>query len=298
MSFSGGRLRFWVLFVIIFQMFSCPFIGKIYDCFPFFNELEILEIRLNELYDVVDKFVLVEMEETHQGKEKPFYFNENKYLFEKFLDKIIHVQISGRLSTSDSWVREGFQRNQIIRGLIDCKDEDIILISDVDEIVSADAIPRIRELLKSHWLVRCHQRFFRLFLNVESRSWNPWTGTFAVRFRDLKKRNIDRLRKSYSHNMPPPSLPCYELYDAGWHFSSLGGLERFCQKLEAYAHVEINTPDCKSQTYMEQLIHEECKMSEIDSSFPSYILKNLDVYQSKGFVYEGPEKLMKNSKFL
>ena len=63
----------------------------IYDCFPFFNELDLLEIRLNELSGVVDRFVLSEAELTHNGDRKPLYFNEHKDRFAKFADKIIHI---------------------------------------------------------------------------------------------------------------------------------------------------------------------------------------------------------------
>ena len=66
----------------------------IYDCFTFFNELDLLEIRLNYLNEIVDKFVLVEMAKTHSNKDKPFYFEENKKRYEKFLDKIIHIKVS------------------------------------------------------------------------------------------------------------------------------------------------------------------------------------------------------------
>ena len=65
----------------------------IYDCFMFFNELDVLEIRLNELYHAVDKFILVEATKTHAGKDKTLFFNENKQKFSKFLDKIQHIII-------------------------------------------------------------------------------------------------------------------------------------------------------------------------------------------------------------
>ena len=66
---------------------------KVYDCVLFFNEPELLEIRLNELYDSVDKFVIVETIENFQGKLKPLYFEENRHLFKKFEDKIIHIAL-------------------------------------------------------------------------------------------------------------------------------------------------------------------------------------------------------------
>ena len=66
---------------------------KIYDGFIFFNELDLLDIRLNTMYDVVDYFILVESSVTHQGTPKPYIFEENKERFSKYLDKIIHIKI-------------------------------------------------------------------------------------------------------------------------------------------------------------------------------------------------------------
>ena len=90
---------------------------KIYDCFTFFNELDILDIRLQELYDTVDHFVLVEANQSHSGKPKEYIFENNKDRFEKYLDKIIHIKIDDFPDTKDSWVREKFQRYCINRGL-------------------------------------------------------------------------------------------------------------------------------------------------------------------------------------
>ena len=111
----------------------------IYDCFTFFNELEILKIRLNEMYDAVDYFVLVESEETFRGAPKPLFFYENKNAFTRYKDKIIHIIVKGKFETGSPWAREAFQRNQIMRGLENCKKNDIILISDVDEIAAIPA---------------------------------------------------------------------------------------------------------------------------------------------------------------
>src|SRR3954464_1583382 len=98
----------------------------IYDCFTFFNELDLLEIRLNELDPVVDKFVLVEATKTHQGKDKPLYFLENKARYEKFLAKIIHVVVNEYpdYEGKSAWLLEHHQRNMIIEGLKECKSGD------------------------------------------------------------------------------------------------------------------------------------------------------------------------------
>ena len=113
----------------------------IYDCFSFFNELDLLEIRLNVLKDVVDKFVLVEAGETHSGKTKPLYFKENESRFAAFRDRIIYVCIERfpDVCTTD-WARENYQRNAIADGLKGAKDDDVVLVSDLDEIPRPEKI--------------------------------------------------------------------------------------------------------------------------------------------------------------
>ena len=106
----------------------------IYDCFTFFNELDLLEIRLNVLNDVVDRFVLVEAGQTHTGKPKRLLYEENKLRYSKFADKIIHVRIDSFPSGHDAWWNENYQRNAIMQGLKCAKDDDIVMISDLDEI--------------------------------------------------------------------------------------------------------------------------------------------------------------------
>src|ERR1700722_9865012 len=115
----------------------------IYDCFTFFNELELLELRLHELAGVVDKFVLVEATETHTNKPKPLYYQENRARFSAFHDKIIHVTHAKMLKSSDTWIPETFQRNCIGRGLKDCRPDDFVLVSDLDEIPRADVVKRL-----------------------------------------------------------------------------------------------------------------------------------------------------------
>ena len=107
---------------------------KVYDCFPFFNELDVLEIRLQELWDVVDIFVLAESNMSHSGKPKEYIFENNKERFAKYLSKIRRVAVEDMPETKDSWVREKYQRWSLIKGLTDVAPEDIIITSDLDEI--------------------------------------------------------------------------------------------------------------------------------------------------------------------
>ena len=142
---------------------------KIFDCFKFFNELELLELRLMELYDTVDYFVLVEANKTHTGKLKNYIFEENKNNFEKFLDKIIHIKVDDMppYSQSDIWTAENFQRNCIMRGLVDyAENGDKVIISDIDEIPSVDIIKA--NINNPNW-VTFRQKLFYYYVNCEQK---------------------------------------------------------------------------------------------------------------------------------
>ena len=105
---------------------------KIFDCFTFNDELEILDIRLNTLNKFVDKFIIVESKTNHQGNEKKVNFNINQ--FKKFKDKINYFLIDKIPSYYSSWEIESYQRNYISNGLNSCEENDVIIISDIDEI--------------------------------------------------------------------------------------------------------------------------------------------------------------------
>ena len=111
---------------------------KIYDCFQFFNEENVLDLRLNVLNEFVDFFVLVESTTDHQWKDKKLIFDSEK--FKKFKKKIIHIVVEDTLDTikkahiAQNSLVERHQRYSIMRGLKNCQDNDLIIISDVDEI--------------------------------------------------------------------------------------------------------------------------------------------------------------------
>src|SRR3954464_8678539 len=109
----------------------------VYDCFTFFNELDVLEIRLHVLADVVDRFVLVEARQTHQRRAKPLYYAENRDRFASFADGMEHVVVEEfPEEAAGTWGLDGWQRNAIRRGIAEVEIGDTILISD------AEAIPR------------------------------------------------------------------------------------------------------------------------------------------------------------
>ena len=115
----------------------------IYDCFSYWDEDLLLDLRFNILNKDVDFFVVVEGNKTWQNNSKNLRFDINK--FEKFRDKIIYIPVTDMPGGTDPYLRENFQRNAISRGLEKCKDDDLIIISDLDEIPN---LSRLNTLIK------------------------------------------------------------------------------------------------------------------------------------------------------
>jgi beta-1,4-mannosyl-glycoprotein beta-1,4-N-acetylglucosaminyltransferase len=262
--------------------------NRIFDCFCFFNELDLLEIRLNELNDVVDVFVLVEAVWTHQKKEKPLYYEINKERFSRFHSKIRHVIVNEtpgffyNFRIPNSWDFERFQKDQIKTGLFDCAPDDIIMISDVDEIPHPGKIDMNRNLGRTGVF---QQRMYYYYLNClevepSDHSLNKWWyGTVMAPYRHFKTGNKLRVLREI-HKFRDNHI----IEDAGWHFSFLGGTEKIIQKLESFAHTEFNKNDIKDAHKIKNLIESgkdilgrniQFVYKDIDGSFPLYVRNNI-----------------------
>jgi hypothetical protein len=196
----------------------------IYDCFTFFNELDILELRLNILDPYVDRFLLVEAGETFSGRPKPFFYSENEKRFRKWRKKIIHIRLNMRVGTDDAFERAFIQKERIKSSLEGfARDDDVIYYGDVDEIWSPTAIPDEVSNLE--------QLNYGYYLN--QRSSERWVGTIVGRWGKVKKNTLAHWRATHT----------YEIKNGGWHFTNMGGIEQIIKKLEAYDHQENNTDD-------------------------------------------------------
>lgn len=202
----------------------------IYDCFTFFNELDMLEIRLSVLDPYVDKFVLCESFQTFSGKEKPLYYEDNKERFARWGHKIIHFVVNERNFT-DAFAAAGFQKDGIRRCLQRWhkpSSHDIIYFGDVDEIwkpqeITDDKVYNLRQLNYCYYL--------------NNRSSEEWVGTIVGRWGTVKTNTLNHWRAKHDNILD----------DGGWHFTNMGGAEQIRKKLESYDHQEFNTDDVKGQ---------------------------------------------------
>lgn len=273
----------------------------VYDMFPFFNELELLEIRLNELDSVVDVFVLAEARHTFQKKPKDLVFEKNKQRFTQFLPKIRHIVVDElpgffyKWRRPNAWDVSDFQKGQVVRGLADAKPGDHFIFSDVDEIPKAGAV---RSALGKSGIHVFEQRLYAYYLNNICTDYDThgvtcvaqynrdglayWRGSVMTDFSAFQKigRSIKKMR--LLHDLAEPKVNA--LRDAGWHFTSMGDVERIILKLESYEHSEANTDETKNRAAMHRRIREGAsifpdnksrhKLVALDDTFPAYLVQN------------------------
>jgi beta-1,4-mannosyl-glycoprotein beta-1,4-N-acetylglucosaminyltransferase len=271
----------------------------VYDCFLFFNELDLLEIRLNVLSEAVDKFVLVEADRTFANKEKPFYFEENKEKYKQFLGKIIHIKISEYPETKDAWDMEYYQRNQIARCFTQCSSDDVILISDLDEIPNPEIINNYKET--GSGICKLKQLHFDYYLNYqrcgENKYWYP--------------AKIARYKEIITNNYTPQEIRMERkiktIKNAGWHFSFLDGVEKIKYKIQSFAHQEWN-----NENYINDKIEYKIRMGLdlfdrknrrlipvkiTNKKYPQYIVNNKEKYAHLIFPYINQFIVIKNTLY-
>ncbi|WP_102867738.1 N-acetylglucosaminyltransferase [Pseudovibrio exalbescens] len=231
--------------------------GRVIDGFTFFNELDVLELRLGELYDVVDQFILVEATTTFTGQKKPLFFAENKARYAAFSEKITHVIVSDLPENVPSpWTREFMQRDAIARGLAEGDGADLILVSDVDEIPRPEALELAKADQRSqHGLTWFGTDIFRYRLNYKD-DVNDLTSCPRMiarrHFRGAQSLRSERALKSRSAPAAVERLMWHAAAarrygrwmnriirpSTSWHFSYLGDMDKVLTKVAAYSHTE------------------------------------------------------------
>jgi hypothetical protein len=272
---------------------------RVFDCFTFFNEADLLEIRLHELAEVVDFHVVVEATTTFAGRPRALELDLADPRWAPFRDRIVHVIVADMPSGCDAWRRERFQRDAILRGLDRpaadgqplCGPLDLVIVSDADEILRASAVAVARNQLVSG-IAGFAQRLFYYHVNqrayvpdgndrldTETGSWLVWNKARVARRRDLQ--TPERLRSTLEADL------AFVVPDAGWHFSYCGGASRIRAKIAAYAHRELDRPEFTDPAQIEAAIATGADLFgrvhvqrfapvPLDGTFPHYLLKHRD----------------------
>ena len=269
--------------------------NKIYDCFIFNNETDLLDIRLNILNDYVDYFVIVESLETFTGLKKKMIFNIEDY--PKFKDKIIYSVINKFPLSHSAWQNESYQRNYISKLLEGASSEDFILISDIDEIPD---LMNINLLDYEQKLIVFQQRLFFYKLNYGEIK-PSWHGTKCIKKKNLKTpqqiRNLKthkrysfyRLDKKYFAKNYEHSFKVIE--NGGWHFSWLGNIDFIKNKLKSFSHTELNNDSINNTNHILACIenlqplekNQKINLKKLtlkEEYLPRYILQNISKYKS------------------
>ena len=214
------------------------------------NELDLLRIRLEELWDHVDHFVVVEADETFSGRPKPLFFLEHRAWFKPYEDKLTYLAITNlppnpSQSEEGRFLREAAQRNAITEVVSDLNlsPNDVVIVSDVDEIPRGDMLDSMDDLLATHGHAIFVLHNFRGYINntsVSALNGVKFAGPVACRVGTLLREGANEARfgnKKAGRVLTDRSAEYHYIDNGGWHFSSFGGPEAFWLKAANFSHI-------------------------------------------------------------
>tara|TARA_E500000178_G_C16971553_1_gene731178 strand:- start:798 stop:1619 length:822 start_codon:yes stop_codon:yes gene_type:complete len=264
---------------------------KLFDCFSYWDEDLLLDLRLHILNEYIDFFVIVEGNKTWQNNPKKLQFDIKK--FNKFEKKIIYIPVEDMPEGDNPWLRENFQRNCISRGLKNADENDLILVSDLDEIPNPKNLNLFKKKMKYAVFQQLH---FYYKLNLHSQMNPHWYGSRIcvkkylknpqwLRGLKFKKRPFWRIDKLRLNNI---------IENGGWHFCNLKKPEQLLHKYKNLC--ETNDPyifkEKINQKYLDinnikKFINEgkdiigrndRFKAVALDNKFPDYLISNVKNY--------------------
>lgn len=227
--------------------------AKIYDCFTFFNEIDLLKFRLEYLYEHVEKFIISEANITFSGNKKDYNFWSRRGEFSRWIDKIEYIKFKPSIeqlnfskpeyynANHDAWKIERGQRDALYGPLMDLdKNNNLIILTDVDEIWNPSLIRGLKS--QEFGAARLQMSFYYFYMNCKGfGSGNKlWQSPFCVTpslMNSAKDAGFTKIRNE-------GQMPIIE--NAGWHFSYLGGEDAIINKIESFSHQELNTEGVKN----------------------------------------------------
>lgn len=292
-----SSIGFIIFVALIFQSsINAGHRRQVYDCFMFFNEVEVLKIRLHELSEIVDYFVLVESKVTFSGKPKPSYYLENISEFKEYKHKIIHILLNELVTTENKsecfWKNEKYQRNMYLKGVENAEPSDIMICSDVDEIPRAEMIKKV--ILDNKYFSANHVYFpemdyFLFRLNNIAR--HKWKGATISTVKVAKEVTPQKLREGHYSRKRTTIIP-----NGGWHFSWIGDSEMALYKLKSFSHAKDHF--VKDDKIMLKYFNNHLDLDftgssiakpyliPIDERYPKYVIQNQNLLKSKGLIEE------------
>ena len=270
---------------------------RIFDCFMYFDEDLLLEIRLETLFNHVDQFIIVEANLDHAGNERKPQFDIEK--FTKYKDKIKYILLKDlprhnnfyKKNWGPAWRRENLQRNALARGYESSEPDDLIMISDLDEIPNPD---KIKNFSNNHKLGCFVQKNFLYKINLLNINEPKWYGTRISKKKYLKSPQWLREIKITKRPFYKFYKPRFDIFieDGGWHFSSMKSVENIFKKLNSYAEQQFNNEKFKNMSFIKKKLDSKEDLFErgykyetirIDNTYPNFIFNNQE--KLKEFIY-------------
>ena len=257
---------------------------KIIDCTTYYSEDLMLDVRLNILNEHVDKFVIVESKFSHSGKPKKLNFDINNY--KKFKNKINYIVVNDTPENiknphegGESLV-EQHQRNSIMKGLKKANDNDLVILSDVDEIPNLN---KLNQFDKNKYAV-FSQKMFMYKLNLQNLNESNWIGSRITKVKYLK--SMQDLRNMKFKNYPFWRLDKFnqQIINGGWHFSFLQTPDQILEKIKSFSHGEFNKKNIDVKKIEEKILNNKdifergnfLRKVNLDETFPNFISENKD----------------------
>ena len=269
---------------------------KLFDCFMYNNEDLLLELRLNILNKFVHKFVIVESCYDHQGNKKKLNFDLKK--FKKFKNKISYIILKNFPKKLSNWERENYNRNYLTKGLSRANKEDLIMISDLDEIPNISSL----KIFNGKKFTVFNQKMIYYKFNLLNTSNPEWLGTKVCKKKHLKSPQWLRSRKvkNYSFwridkkiwNFIIDGVEWNIVSKGGWHFSYVMNEKKIINKIKSFAHSELNNKKYlkaklikKKILQKKDIFNRSIKLKKIqdESILPNYLIRNKDKF-SKFFI--------------
>ena len=268
---------------------------KIYDCIPFYQSNLLFELRIKTLDHLVDHFVVCEALKTHSGEKKKLNFELEK--FKKITNKIRYIVVDDMPDIKDikneKYPLYNYQINRLTEGIFDADENDLILVSDEDEIPNPKMISNFNYETFKYGIFLQKVFYYKLNIyNETESSGGKWPGSRVCMRKNLNKFSSFRALKIKNKYSPfwkfwkEKSIDL--LQDGGWHFTYLMDYKKIAEKIQSSEHSEFNkkefTDVSKIKERVENLIdpfdrNYKLKKININETFPPDIVKNKHLYK-------------------